>query len=277
MADDATYLREIAQLKQDVHKANEEAKRWRLKLRDARKDLEAITAERDALNQQVQEFESSTEDLDQILDQFEQLNEWRAENEPLLEELQTLRTAHEELTGELETTKAKLALPPDEANKKLREYQDRELRLAHEKAWQKAAAEVLGADGKKYRLHPEAKLETVWREAGYDPLTGDPDDAQISEAISKAREALPIAFQPVETTNDGGAAAAAAAARAATPAPVAQTKGPGPGASRGAPARESGGLTATKAQMRDPVFMAGLQRQLEASPEARASFRIVDE
>ena len=217
--------------------------------RTLQRRLQALQQERDELAARLAEWDDRRPYLDSLADEHADLSQWRQENEPRLAELEDLR--------------GRAALPADEAQRRLVELQGRWRQKVHEEAFRDAVANVRGEDGKAYTLHPDARLETLWREIGYEPDSDEPDPKRVGEAARQALKAMPYAFQEASGTPDE-------ANGTAQP----RTMPPGPGAVRGTPEAETDDLTVSPAQLRDPVFMHGLQKRLERDPRARERFRI---
>jgi hypothetical protein len=100
-----------------------------------------------------------------------------------------------------------------------------------------------------------ATLAAAWKLAGYSPEADEPDDAKLTEAITRVKTDLPMAFKSAQS----GTAAAAAAKK-----PLAA----GPGGDRGSPEKTAGRMRVLKSQMKDFGWM---QRNQKAMNEAHAN------
>ena len=223
--------------------------------RRLRSQLQALQRERDELAGRLAEWEEHRPHLENLANEHAELFQWRLENEPRLAEVDELR--------------ARAALPPDEAQRRLEELQGRWRQKVHEDGFRNALASVPGDDGKAYTLHPDAWPETLWREIGYQPDTDEPDPDRLGEAAKQALRAMPYAFREADPTARG-----ANRDRDSRSSTQRRTMPPGPGASRAITGQDTDDLTVSPAQLRDPVFMHALQKRLERDPEARERFRI---
>jgi hypothetical protein len=159
------------------------------------------------------------------------------------------------LTTERDQARAQLTAAPGELQLKITELTD-QIRTRDHKARFTVLAKEAGCD-------PEA-IDAAWDLAGYKPDADEPDDARITESITRVQSRLPMAFRPAQTGQANGAAAPKKAPLAA-----------GLGSDRGSPGTASNKLRVTKSQMRDHSFMKANQKAISEAAAA-GSFEIID-
>jgi hypothetical protein len=90
--------------------------------------------------------------------------------------------------AEAEEWKTKSTSSPDEWKAKAEEASAKLIARDHRDAWKTAVGD---------QLHDKVAVEKLWNEIGYQPGEAIPTPEQITEQISKAREAAPYLFKPV--------------------------------------------------------------------------------
>ena len=133
-----------------------------------KKQVDDITKERDKLNEILDSY-PTPEEIEIISDK---ITEW----EPLVQEYESSKTSfsnlvqeRDEIQGELDALKvtyqdtvsqanelrAQVALPPDEANQRLAQTQEKLDRIAHEQAWREGLSQLTDSEGNHVSLQPK--------------------------------------------------------------------------------------------------------------------------
>lgn len=237
--------KENAQLTQVNEEMNESMQKW-----------EEMLPEVKQLSEQIEEWQPIIEEYEESKVTFSELVK---ERDGLQEELSTLKSSYQDLSSQYNEARAQLALPPDEANAKLQETNQKLAKYYHEQAWAQAIADLKDKDGKAMKLQARVNIPKVWSEIGYAPEGESPEAAIVEERLKFALEECDYLFTYAESANGNGAHSGEA------PKPR-EPRPPGPGAPRGSTPTDSGVVTVDKDfyNSSKPMFMKDQRKIYEA-------------
>jgi len=158
-----------------------------------------------------------------------------AERDEVTQALNALTDEYTQLKNLYEETEARIALPPDEANARIRDLEAQIARRDHERAFLAAVRELKDEQNHPVTLNDGVTIDDVWSRVGYVPEGQPPEATTALEQLRQARAKARFLFQAA-SNGSSGSAGNAPAVLPREPVP------PGPGAPRGTPMTQSGVL-----------------------------------